>query len=231
VVREFILSHWHKLSVFLDSVVMLITPNGGNQLTNFSQYFCDSSSLKDLEAGKDGYIDGLNDRWREKFERTDSIKPFLFSAGYELVPFFRIGLIVEKVSATIFSQQISAFKKDHSTIAKPFSISDSIYIWVKQRLLKKPPDPEDKALSDKEEKQYTETIAKLQQELQENDLEKALQLIEENQLDKALALLSEREMKEDEKIEKITGTRYAKEQVYELKLDYNNALKYYEKAV
>ncbi|MBI5428227.1 MAG: tetratricopeptide repeat protein [Nitrospinae bacterium] len=58
-----------------------------------------------------------------------------------------------------------------------------------------------------------------------------LKLVEDNQPDDALALLSAREAAEDRAVQKTAQTRFAKAQVYELKLDYPNALKYYETAV
>ena len=231
VVREFILSHWEDLQVPIDSLVMLSTPNLGNSFANIAEYFCDSDALGDLTSGKNSYIDGLNDRWRKKYEKQGDKMPFHSSAGYEITPISLIGLIVEKDSAIRFSHGDLAFKKNHSAIAKPLGLSDPVYIWVKQQLLKEPPNPTEQRLSQEEEKRYTETITKLQNELQGTDLEEALLLIEEDQLDKALVLLSEREMEEDEAVEKIAKARFAKAQVYELKLDYDKALEYFEKAV
>jgi tetratricopeptide (TPR) repeat protein len=229
VVREFILSHWNKLNVPIDSVVMLSTPNLGNSIANLAKYFCSSDALGDLRSGKNSYLDALNDRWREKFKQQGSSEPFHFSAGYELVPILLTGIIVEKDSAVAFSQQILSFKKDHSTIAKPLGISDPVYIWVKQRLLQE--SQVAKGFSEEEEKRYTETIEKLQKELQGTDLESALNLIAEEQLDEALTLLSKKETEENEEVVKISRARFAKAQVYALKLDYNNSLKCYEKAV
>ena len=186
----------------------------------------------DLRDGRSGYIDSLNDRWREQFEQPDSIKPFHFAAGYELVPMsWFTGRIVDKESAIAFANQISAFKKDHSTIAKLNGPTDPAYIWVKGRLLKAAPSPQEKPLSEAEEQRYTEIIGKLQEELRGTDLERALKLIAEERLDDALALLSEKENAEEEEIEKIARARFAKAQVLELKLLYRDALEYYAKAV
>jgi len=231
VVREFILTHLHKLNVPLDSMVLLSTPNWGSSLANVAKAFCKSDSLMDLRDGRSGYLDSLNDRWREQFEQPDSVKPFHFAAGYELVPLsWFTGRIVEKESAIAFAHQVSAFKKDHSTIAKLNGLSDPVYTWVKGRLLKAAPSPQEKPLSEAEEQRYTEIIGKLQEELRGTDLERALKLIAEDHLDDALALLSEKENVEDEEIEKIARARFAKAQVLELKLLYLDALEYYAKA-
>ncbi len=231
VVREFILTHLQKLQVPLDSMVLLSTPNLGSSLANLVNAFCQSDSLMDLKDGRSGYVDSLNDRWREQFEQPNSVKPFHFAAGYELVPMFLVGRIVEKESAIAFAQQISAFKKDHSTIAKLNGLKDPAYTWVKGRLLKTAPSRQEKVLSEAEEQRYTEIIRKLQEELRGTDLEQALKLIAEDRLDEALALLSEKEEAEEKEIEKIAQTRFAKAQVLELKLRYRDAFEYYEKTL
>ncbi len=232
VVREFILTHLKKLHVPLDSMVLLSTPNLGSSLANVVKAFCKSDSLMDLRDGRSGYIDSLNDRWREQFEQPDSIKPFHFAAGYELVPMsWFTGRIVEKESAIAFANQISAFKKDHSTIAKLNDPTDPAYTWVKSQLLKAAPSSQETPLSEAEEQRYTEIIGKLQDELRGTDLERALKLIAEERLDDALALLSEKENAEEGEIEKIARARFAKAQVLELKLLYREALEYYAKAL
>ncbi|MCZ6580314.1 MAG: alpha/beta fold hydrolase, partial [Nitrospirae bacterium] len=56
VVREFILTHLHKLKVPLDSMVLLSTPNWGSSLANVAKAFCKSDSLMDLRDGRSGYL-------------------------------------------------------------------------------------------------------------------------------------------------------------------------------
>ena len=89
---------------------------------------------------RENYIDALNDRWREGFREQATGEPFILSAGYELSSTSGVGLIVEKDFAVNFSYQTHGFIKNHTKIAKPLSSDDEQYIWVKQRLLLKPPD-------------------------------------------------------------------------------------------
>lgn len=74
-------------------------------------------------------------------------------------------------------------------------------------------------------------IKKFGQEESVRPFRQALKLVEDNQLDEAMTLLSIREEEEDQAIQKIAKTRFTKARVYELKLDYPNAQKYYEMAV
>jgi tetratricopeptide (TPR) repeat protein len=229
VTRQFILNHHEKTNI--DSVVLLSSPNFGNHLTKLPGLFCDSAHLKELNPG--GYIDILNDNWRRVFKENRDKEPFHFSAGYELAPTYKlikVGIIVDKNAAVNFASHTRGFLKDHSHIAKPNGRDDFLYIWTKQRLLRKAPEPGNQ-YTEAEEKRFEEVIDSLQKELKGTDLEKALNLIAKGQLNEALALLSAHEKKDDEKILKIAKARFAKAQVYELQLKYKNALKYYEKAV
>ena len=233
IVREFILSRYPHLitKITIDSVVLLSTPNSGSSLAGYAKFFCKNIQVKDLQPGRENYIDTLNDRWRERFGEQATGEPFLFSAGYELSPTSGVGLIVGKDSAVNFSHQTHGFIKNHTKIAKPVSSDDELYIWVKQRLLLKPSDIKEIKRSEEEEKRTIEIITQLQKNLQGTNLEKALEFISSGDLDKALELLSEFEEKEEKQVLKFAKARFTKAQVYELKLEYKNALKYYEEAV
>lgn len=141
------------------------------------------------------------------------------------------GIVVEKDSAVYFSKKTRVFLKNHSNIAKPFGPEDSVYEWVKQRLLQKQPGKKIIQRSEEEEKRTIKIIARMQEELKGTNLEKALDFVSIGKLDKAMMVLSEYEEKEEMQIIKITKVRFAKAGVYELQLYYSNALKYYEKAV
>ncbi|MBI4383763.1 MAG: tetratricopeptide repeat protein [Nitrospinae bacterium] len=233
VFREFVLSRYGHLqpAVPIGGAVLLSTPNRGSGLANLVNHVCHGDSLGDLIQGKNDYIDTLNDRWREKYGQEESVRPFRISAGYEIKPIAGL-IIVDKDSAAAYASQCLPFKRNHFEIAKPEGrdTNDNLYLWVKQRLLAKPPDPRLQTLTEAQEKRYTEIIEQLQKQLQGTDLQQALKLVEDNKLDDALALLSAREAAEDRAIQKTAQTRFAKAQVYELKLDSPNALKYYETA-
>ena len=233
-VREFILSrHKHLITaVPVISVITLGTPNLGSGLAKFASYFCGNIQMDDLKPGREGFLDSLNERWRERFLQPESEQTFRFSAGYEIAPVNKLmGRIVEKDSAVYFAQQTQGFLKDHAHIAKPYGESDPLFLWMRQQLLRKAPDPRVPLYDDAEVKRFEEIIDELQNELKGTDLEEALNLISQGKLDAALTLLSENEGNEDEQILKTAKTRFAKAQVYALKLDYKNALQYFEKAV
>ena len=227
VTRQFILDNYEKTKI--DSVVLLSTPNVGNRLAKLPNFFCDSAHLKELIPGES--IDALNNRWHTEFRKKQEREPFHFAAGFELVPTFPFGIIVENESATKFASLSNAFIRDHSHIAKPNGADDLLYIWPKQRLLQKPLFSNQQLFTKAKIKRFEETINLLQKELAGTDLKKALNLIARGKLDEALALLSEHEDKQDQQILNIAKARFAKAVVYELQLDYRNALKYYKKAV
>ncbi len=233
VVREFIMSRHEHLQpkIPIESLVSLSTPNLGSGLAKLCNFFCKNIQMKVLTPGRGEYLDTLNDRWRERYEQNDGQKTFALSAAYELAPIPLLGLIVEKDAAVCFAQQTQGFIKDHREIAKATSAEDELYLWVKQRLLQKPPDPNTIQRSEAEEQRTTTVITELQKELKGTELDEALNLITTGALEQALALLSEHEEKEDQQVLKIAKARFAKAQVYELKRDYRKARDYYEKAV
>ena len=139
-------------------------------------------------------------------------------------------LIVEKDSAVEFSHRTRAFIRDHSQIAKPVSEEDKLYRWARQELTAVT-ETSLLAYSESEEKRFREIIPQLQKNLSGAELEKALKLLASGRLPEAQALLSRFEKEEDQEIERIAKIRFSRAQVYELELDYPNALKYYERAV
>ncbi|NKB80911.1 MAG: tetratricopeptide repeat protein [Nitrospirales bacterium] len=232
VVRQYILDQYSETKI--DSVVLLSTPNFGSHLSKVPSFFCASAHLKKLNPGPDGYIDNLNDQWRREFRQKVDRAPFHLAAAYELFPTRKLLLsvkVVEKPSAVNFSRHTQAFRRDHIQISKPRKYGDAVYIWTRQQLLQQPRDERVHQFTEAEENRLRDTIGKLQKELQGTDLEEALDLIAKEALDEALTLLSDRGEQEDEEIARIAKIRFATAQVYELKLDYTNALKYYQRAV
>ena len=233
VVRHFILDHFQEMKI--GTVVLLSTPNFGHHMSRVAKLFSANAHLDQLDPGPGNFIDGLNDKWRKEFREKRDRESFRMAAGYELFPMFKkyikVGIIVEKYAAVNFASHTQAFEDDHERIAKPKSESDLKYIWVRQQLLELPRDPRNREYSEAEEKRFEEIIDELQKELAGTDLEEALELVAQGKLDDALTLLSVHEDKEDEQVLKSAKTRFAKAKVYELKLDFKNAFKYYEKAV
>lgn len=229
VVREFILSGQEKIIAPIKSVVLLATPNHGSAIAKFASNFCDSESLKHLTDEETGYIAKLNRDWVANYGAFVHAKGFEISAGYEKNPYLFGERVVDMPSATAYSGNYFGFEKNHLTIAKPINIHDRVYTWVHERLLLKDASPSSN--SDNEEKQYSERIANVQKQLQETDDDIALRWVGEGQLDKALDFLSEKEGRAREEIAKIAKIRFAIANLYALKFDYPESLKYYEKTV
>ena len=233
VTRQYILDHFREIKI--DTVVLLSTPNFGNHMANLASYFSNNAHLEQLDPGEGKYIDGLNDRWRKEFKEKLDREPFRLAAGYELFPmyklFVKVGIIVEKYAAIYFASHPQAFEVDHEQIAKAKSKSDPKYIWVRQQLLDLPFDPRNREYSEAQEKRFEQIIDDLQKEFKGTDLEEAFTLISSGKLDEALKLLSKNEEKENQQVLKIAKARFVKGQIYELKLEYNKALEYYEKAM
>ena len=235
VAREFILKRHSKLKkkIPVENVVLLSTPHNGSGLASAAALFCDDNQLDHLKTGRGSYLDGLKDDWRATFWESGKRETFEVSAGYELVEtgaLFAKTLIVEKDSAVEFSHRTRAFIRDHSQIAKPVSEEDKLYRWARQELTAVT-ETSLLAYSESEEKRFREIIPQLQKNLSGAELEKALKLLASGRLPEAQALLSRFEKEEDQEIERIAKIRFSRAQVYELELDYPNALKYYERAV
>jgi hypothetical protein len=157
--------------------------------------------MDDLKPGREGFIDSLNERWRERFLQHENEQTFRFSAGYEIAPVNIItGRIVEKDSAVYFAQQTQGFLKDHIHIAKSYGKNDPLYLWVRQQLLKKAPDPGVPLYDDAEVQRLETIIDQMQKELAGTDLEEALQLINRGEIKQARALLQKNKKNRDEKI-------------------------------
>ncbi len=233
VTRQYILDHFRDIKI--DTVILLSTPNFGNHLAKLASYVSNNAHLEQLDPGEGKYIDRLNDQWRKEFREESDREPFRFAAGYELFPMYKVfkkvGIVVEKNAAVNFVSHTQAFENNHEQIAKAKSKSDAKYIWVRQQLLDLPRDPRNREYSEIEEKRFEQIIDKLQTELRGTDLEEAFNLVASGKLDEALDLLSKNEEKENQQVLKIAKARFAKAQVYELKLEYNNALEYYEQAL
>jgi tetratricopeptide (TPR) repeat protein len=232
VAREFILSRHKRLEpkLQMESLVLLSTPNHGSGLANFVKFFCHSDQLGDLETGRNGYIDILNDRWRENFEQINNSKNFHFSAGYEIVPTLGIGIIVDKNSATTFAQQVQGFTKDHVNIAKPKNPNDDLYIWVKQSLLREVSPLLTRGFLEPKEERANNILFRLHKEMKGTVLEKTYSLIGTGDLELALNQLAENEVTRGPQDLTYIKTIFAKAQILELKSDFSEALKYYEKA-
>lgn len=233
VTRQYILDHFREIKI--DTVILLSTPNFGNRMAKITSYVSNNAHLEQLDPGEGKYIDGLNDHWRKEFREKSVREPFRFAAGYELFPMYKsiikLGIIVEKYAAVNFASHTQAFEDDHEKIAKAKSKSDPKYIWVRQQLLDLPRDPRNREYSEAEEKRFEHIIDELQKELKGTDLEEAFTLVASGKLDEALKLLSKNEENENQQVLEIAKTRFVKGQIHELKLEYNKALEYYEKAL
>lgn len=245
VVREFILSHYDNLQkkVPLKNVVFLATPNGETDQKKLSHYFCKKPFSKKAQKGKKekgpatkpqpaqvNYLESLNDRWRERFEQSDSRKPFLIAAAYEMVS-LSDNDVLDRESAVAFAQQSSGFIKGHSNITKVVNPNDELYQWVKQMLLMQNPDSAGRLRTAREEWRARNIIGDRLEEWQGTELDPALGYLAKGDLDRVLALLIEHEKKRSGQFLKAARAHYAKAQIYELKRDFRNAQYHYLNAL
>ncbi len=230
IAREFVLGHPENLDrrVLLDKVVLLGTPNLGSGYKNVAAHHCPGNSGA-LQAASREKLDPLNQRWREQFLKPKSGRTVDIYAGYELVPSGPMGTVVGKESAKLFSRQSQPFIKNHAHLSQPHGSADPVYLWVRQILLKKPRDPRVQRFADPEVIRMEEVILRMRDELKGSELEPVLGMVDRGALDQAHAAVSAAERKG-------TGTdpaliEFTRARIYELSLDYRNALLFYEKAV
>lgn len=113
------------------NIIHLDTPNLGSEFARITA-LC-SEQARDLVTNSD-FLDTLNETWREKFLQRDSEQFFNFLTGYALNSF-----VVSKNSAIEFGQKTEMFQGGHSLIAKPASVEDKIYLWVKGQIVHENP--------------------------------------------------------------------------------------------
>ena len=99
---------------------------------------------------------------------------------------------MEKGSAVYFAQQTQGFLKDHIHVSKPNGENDDNYLWVRQQLLRKLPDPRVQQYTDAEVTRLQTVIDRMQKELAGTDLEEALKLINQGKIKQARALLKKK---------------------------------------
>ena len=232
VAREFILNSPENLSrpLRLDKIVTLGTPNLASGHKNVAAFFCGNGE-GNLMAVDRGYLDPLNQRWREEFLQPESRRTFNLYAGYEMVPYRGQGVIVGKEAATLFSDASQPFIKTHTNLSRPTGSADPLYLWVRQLLLNKPRDPRVTRYADPEVIRTEEVIRRMQDELAGNDLEPVLKMVSRGAPEDAQGWLSAFEQKVDEKSFNYGLIQFTRGRLYELTLDHRNALHFYEKAV
>ena len=229
IVRQFILDQLGDLvrQVRVENIVTLGTPGLSGNLQKVATFVCKDQGNELLKAG--GFLDALNDRWRERFIFSRQTATFQYSAGYELVPVISVGKIVDKDSATYLSHSVQGLMKNHTQLTMPNGHDDPVYIWVRQQLQRSSADPRLRQYADAESVRIEEVIRLLQSELHGTDLKPVLSWIDHGDLDEALAFLYSHEAKESPV--KMARGHFVRGQLYELKLDYRNALENYKAAI
>jgi tetratricopeptide (TPR) repeat protein/pimeloyl-ACP methyl ester carboxylesterase len=230
VVREFILSEHHRLDRMtpLENVILLATPHSGGRLLNFVSYHC-PNALRGDPLGLRTFLVTLNDRWKKRFGTGNVSEAGDFSAGFEMVPILSIGKIVDKNSATQFSQTTQGFMKNHPQMARPQGRSDPLYLWVRDQLLESDPDPRVRQVADAEVIRIEEVVRRLQTQLVGTEREPALKFIDDGEIDAALAFLYRLKVGEDPAAK--ARDHFIKAQFHELNFDSGNALENYKSAV
>lgn len=121
----------HKIKGF----ITISTPHlGVNDITEILRKECISPQAKDLNGEEGGYLDKLNDKWRNSYLRNPNTQSFFYAAAYELDP-YRGQKIVMKNSAIEFANIFIGFNGNHFDVSKPKSLFDEKYTWTKQLII------------------------------------------------------------------------------------------------
>ena len=125
---------WHRVSEATRLVVFLSTPHTGAALASVLSVVPGASSHVDLLANKTGFLEDLNQNYRNL---TSSRKDLATAVYYEKYATKKI-VVVSRASADpgISNVEPVPIDKNHIDICKPRDKSDTVYLGVKRHIQK-----------------------------------------------------------------------------------------------
>jgi tetratricopeptide (TPR) repeat protein len=246
VAREYILRRQARAhpQLKVTNVVLLATPNNGNELSELGRLVSKSRQVEELRHIDKGntYLESLNKDWNREFKGGGHLRHVLLYAGYEELAMPVLGQIVTLSSAVPYADESMGFQQDHVSIAKPKE-RNVLYLWVKAKLGESLEKTARHLLNGMVQQgllaatdvpqRLPRTVELLEglQALAGTELEKVLTYVNAGQFQAALALLAESELKENQLIENIAQRRFIQGQIYELQFEKAQAAFYYSQAV
>lgn len=246
VAREYILRRQPRAhpQLRVTNVVLLATPNNGNELSELGRFISESRQIEELRHIDKGntYLESLNNDWNLEFKGGGHPRHVLLYAGYEELPMPVLGQIVKLSSAVAYADKSMGFQQNHLSIAKPKE-RDILYRWVKAKLEDSLEEVARKLLDGLAQQgllpaadvlqRLPRTVELLEglQVLAGTELEQVLTYVKAGQFQAALDLLAESEPKESQLIENIAQRRFTQGEIHELQFQMALATSKYAEAV
>ncbi|HEY0490917.1 MAG TPA: alpha/beta fold hydrolase [Telluria sp.] len=129
----------HRALNSFGNTITLGSPGSGASIANLGRILSANQQLRVLTPIEENdFQQLLTSSWsdvdKKRLTRTHC-DLLVTRAAYETLETPPIGLVVSKASATVFSSVAKGFALTHEALAKPASMQDELYKWVKEPIL------------------------------------------------------------------------------------------------
>lgn len=123
-------------SLKVAGIVLLATPNNGNELSDLGRLVSESRQIEEMRSidTSNAYLRSLNADWNRAFIADGHPRKVFLYAGFEEEDTKVVGIVVKMSSAILFADEALPFPLNHFSIAKPEGRDKDVYIWVKDKL-------------------------------------------------------------------------------------------------